>query len=100
MKTFLTAALILGASAAVTAAPPAEQQAREEAAAAAAEATADARGDNAYVCRKFPPPTGTRLGRDRQICKTQQEWDQIDSDVRTSSQENARRALQSKGPGQ
>lgn len=28
------------------------------------------------VCKKFPPPTGTRL-RPRQICKTQVEWDLI-----------------------
>lgn len=28
------------------------------------------------ICKKFPPPTGTRL-RPRQICKTQVEWDLI-----------------------
>lgn len=28
------------------------------------------------VCKKFPPPTGTRL-RARQICKSQVEWDLI-----------------------
>lgn len=28
------------------------------------------------VCKKFPPPAGTRIGK-RQICKTQAEWDYI-----------------------
>lgn len=28
------------------------------------------------VCKKFPPPVGTRLG-ERKICKTQAEWDMI-----------------------
>lgn len=28
------------------------------------------------ICKKFPPPTGTRL-RARQICKSQIEWDLI-----------------------
>jgi hypothetical protein len=30
---------------------------------------------NAKVCRKLPPPVGTRLGA-RRVCKTQAEWDQ------------------------
>lgn len=29
------------------------------------------------VCKKFPPPVGTRLGKKRQICKSQAEWDYI-----------------------
>ena len=28
------------------------------------------------VCKKFPPPVGTRLG-ERKICKTQADWDMI-----------------------
>lgn len=31
---------------------------------------------SAIVCKKFPPPVGSRIGR-RQICKTQAEWDFI-----------------------
>ncbi|MCJ7421402.1 hypothetical protein [Sphingomicrobium astaxanthinifaciens] len=92
-----TGALALCVAGAAIAGPP--DQAREEAAALAAEATAEARGDNAYVCKKFPPKVGSRLGGKRQICKTQQEWDLIETETRTSMQENSRQALQSKGPG-
>lgn len=28
------------------------------------------------VCKKFPPPLGSRIGP-RQVCKTQSEWDLI-----------------------
>ena len=49
----------------------------EEAAAAAAaekmQTEAGQADSNAMVCKKFPPPTGTRLGA-RQICKTNAEW--------------------------
>ena len=31
---------------------------------------------NDVVCKKFPPPVGTRIGS-RKICKTQAEWDFI-----------------------
>lgn len=56
----------------------------EEAAAAAAaermQAEAGQSDRNAMVCKKFPPPTGTRL-RARQICKTQAEWDLMEKDA-------------------
>jgi hypothetical protein len=29
------------------------------------------------ICRKFPPPVGSRIGP-RNICKTKAEWDYID----------------------
>jgi len=31
---------------------------------------------NTVVCKKFPPPVGSRIGP-RKICKTQAEWDLI-----------------------
>lgn len=30
-------------------------------------------GQNTKVCKRFPPPVGTRLG-ERKICKTKGEW--------------------------
>jgi hypothetical protein len=33
------------------------------------------KGQNTRVCKRFPPPVGTRLG-ERKICKTKAEWDQ------------------------
>lgn len=41
------------------------------------------------VCKKFPPPAGTRIGK-RQICKTQAEWDYINQQEREAL-ENAMR---------
>ena len=37
--------------------------------------------NNRVVCRRMPPPTGTRIGP-RRICKTQHEWDIIDQETR------------------
>jgi hypothetical protein len=48
------------------------------AAAAATPATPPAavdKGQNTRVCKRFPPPVGTRLG-ERKICKTKAEWEQ------------------------
>lgn len=33
------------------------------------------------VCRRVPPPTGTRIGP-RRICKTQHQWDLIEEESR------------------
>ena len=55
----------------------------EAAAAAAAEKMQEEAGSadrNVMVCKKFPPPTGTRAARKRQICKTKAEWEQMDKD--------------------
>ncbi|MCJ8190924.1 hypothetical protein [Sphingomicrobium aestuariivivum] len=89
MKSILIAGLVIAVPSGALAVQPADQRAREEAAAKAAEETAEARGDNAYVCKRFPPPPGTRLGK-RQICKTQQEWDLIERDVQDSVREATR----------
>ncbi len=32
-------------------------------------------GDNTVICKRFPAPTGSRIGK-RQICKTKWQWDQ------------------------
>lgn len=32
------------------------------------------------VCKKFPPPTGSRLG-DRKICKTNAEWQMVEQEI-------------------
>lgn len=55
----------------------------EAAAARAAEKMQSEAGQadrNAMVCKKFPPPVGTRL-RARQICKTQAEWDMLEKET-------------------
>lgn len=72
---------VMFAVAALVTAPLSAAGPEEEAAAAeAAERTQEQGGPNAYVCKKFPPPAGTRLGK-RQICKTQAEWDQLEKDM-------------------
>ena len=55
----------------------------EAAAAAAAEKMQEEAGQadrNVMVCKKFPPPTGTRM-RARQICKTKAEWDFLEDET-------------------
>jgi hypothetical protein len=47
------------------------------------------------VCKKFPPPVGTRIGS-RQICKTQAEWDYIQA----QEQEALDRAMRKPHDGQ
>ena len=32
------------------------------------------------VCKKFPPPVGTRLGK-RKICKTNAEWQMMEQEI-------------------
>jgi len=63
--------------AALSAAPAAAQQTT---------ASNDEAGDpnpvSTIVCRRYPPPTGTRIGP-RRICKTQHEWDLIDEEIRS-----------------
>lgn len=66
----MTRTLILGIAATIVAAPsgafadtPAGNQ--------QAQNTSDARE---IVCRRMPPPAGTRIGP-RNICRTQAEWD-------------------------
>lgn len=42
------------------------------------------RAGNAHqiVCRKFPPPTGTRIfSQQRKICKTNAEWQMMDREI-------------------
>ncbi len=36
---------------------------------------------NEIICRRIPPPTGSRIGA-RRICKTQHEWDLINREAR------------------
>lgn len=70
---------VVGALTLLGATNPEEEAA---AAAAAAKMRAEAGQDdrNAMVCKKFPPPTGTRL-RARQVCKTKAEWDLMQKDT-------------------
>ena len=37
------------------------------------------KGENKTVCKRFPPPVGTRLG-ERKICKSKAEWDKERTD--------------------
>lgn len=36
---------------------------------------------NRIICRRFPPPVGTRIGA-RNICQTQAQWERYDQEVR------------------
>lgn len=49
---------------------------------------AEAAKANEVVCKKFDPPTGSRIGK-RQICKTKAQWDFIQD----QEQEAIERAL-------
>ncbi len=83
-------------SAPLSAAGPEEEAA---AAQAAKKMQDDEGGPNAYVCKKFPPPAGTRLGK-RQICKTQAEWDQMEKDLHDGIRKMQRKPCDSgRGPG-
>lgn len=96
MKLMAMIAVAALASAQVSAAGPEE----EAAAAEAAERTqAEKGGPNAYVCKKFPPPVGSRLGK-RQICKTQAEWDSLEKDMHDGIRKMQRKPCDSgRGPG-
>lgn len=62
----------------------------EEAAASEAARNSDKEGGaNAYICKRMPPPVGTRLGA-RQICKTRGEWVRLEREA-----QNDLRKLQS-----
>lgn len=68
----------LAAAATMIAAAPASAQSNSSNDSADAGETNAA---NRIVCRRFPPPTGTRIGP-RRVCKTQHEWDIIDQETR------------------
>jgi hypothetical protein len=83
----LSAAVIAPA---LIAAAPAAQTAQS---AAPAKTAKTAKVDpNQVICKKFPPPVGTRVGS-RQICKTQAEWDMIDR-----NQEEVMEEVQNRSP--
>lgn len=88
MNKILAAGLLaLSAPMMIAAAGPAE----EAAAAEAAKKTQEEKGGpNAFICKKMPPPAGTRL-RARQICKTQAEWDLMEQDMRDGLRESQRK---------
>jgi len=50
------------------------------------------------VCRKLPPPTGTRLGG-RTVCLTQKQWDQQEKDSQEALRGVMRNAGGARGPG-
>lgn len=58
---------------------PAAAQNEEE---AAANAEDDVNAANRIICRRMPPPVGTRIGA-RRICKTQLEWAQLQDEGET-----------------
>ena len=41
---------------------------------------------NRIICRRFPPPVGTRIGS-RNICLTQMQWERYDEEVRATLDE-------------
>lgn len=64
--------LLLAAQAPI---PQSESTPKTSVAAPKTDASGPAKGSE-IVCKKFPPPIGSRIGR-RQICRTQAEWDFI-----------------------
>ncbi|MBB3764575.1 hypothetical protein [Sphingomicrobium lutaoense] len=76
-KLILGAGLLVGVPALASATGPVEEAAAAEAALKTQEKDDDA---NAYVCKKFPPPVGSRLGP-RQICKTKANWKMLETDM-------------------
>ncbi|NNC48407.1 MAG: hypothetical protein HKO13_08275 [Sphingomonas sp.] len=79
MKLINLIACVVAAPLMIAAAGPDE----EAAAAAAAEKMKEEAGKNdrnVMICKKFPPPTGTRAARKRQVCKSKAEWDMLDKD--------------------
>lgn len=79
MKHIKIAACLMAAPLIMAAGTPEE----EAAAAAAAERTQKEAGQadrNAMVCKKFPPRTGSRAARKRQVCKSKAEWDMMDKE--------------------
>jgi hypothetical protein len=73
----IAACVIAGVPALASAAGPVEEAAAAEAALKSQE---EKGGPNAYVCKKLPPPVGTRLGA-RQICKTRANWELLETDM-------------------
>ena len=90
MKGAIIIAIASLAVAPLAAAGPEEEAAAAEAAKKTQE---DKGGPNAYVCKKFPPPPGTRLGK-RQICKTQAEWDRLEQDMHDGVRKMQRKPFQ------
>ena len=80
MKLIILPALLLFAAPCAALAVGPEEEAAAAAAAEKMQREAGQADRNAMVCKKFPPPTGTRL-RARQICKSQAEWDMIEDDT-------------------
>ncbi len=50
------------------------------------------------VCKTFAPPTGTRLGA-RHICRTQAEWDNVQTQAREQVQQIQDTGLTGRKPG-
>ncbi len=49
----------------------------------AGKTTAAVEPDGVVICKRFPAPTGSRIGK-RQICKTKWQWDQEKADNATA----------------
>ncbi|MEQ9663805.1 MAG: hypothetical protein RLN87_14815 [Parasphingopyxis sp.] len=49
---------------------------------------------NEILCRRQPPPTGSRIGG-RNICKTRAEWERLQREARNEIEDAQRTGLQS-----
>lgn len=76
---YLHAAIYLVTLAAAAPAATEAAPAAPVAVANAAPATAAVEPDGVVICKRFPAPTGSRIGK-RQICKTKWQWDQEKAD--------------------
>lgn len=72
----ILAALASVGTAAAASSPPGPEAQQQAVSSSKETAKSEA---NKVVCRKFPPPPGTRLGA-RRICKTNAEWDLLELD--------------------
>ena len=59
---------------------------------------APARANQRIICKRIEPPTGTRNGRVKRVCRTEQEWEDASGAAQRSIQPNLR-AFRGTGTG-
>lgn len=79
----LVALLYLASMSAATPATAEAAPASPPVSAGAGKETAAVEPDGVVICKRFPAPTGSRIGK-RQICKTKWQWDQEKADNATA----------------
>lgn len=49
--------------------------------------SAPAEDPNEVICKRLPPETGTRLGKNRKECHTRSEWNQIAEEAKQATED-------------